>query len=157
MIGLTTHQQNNIDRILTDGGAGVERIISEIDGDDTSAEAASLAATAQAVAEVFKRCIVPTRPRLTATRLLLLAMHLSPDLLKSNQSDCARDMGVTRAHISKVSISIGEEFQVLRCARWHKRSTVREKYRVAQHRAVRLGHHASDLRPKRNKKQTRVT
>jgi hypothetical protein len=157
MIGLTTHQQNNIDRILTDGGAGVERIISEIDGDDTTAEAARLAATAQAVAEVFKRCIVPTRPRLTATRLLLLAMHLSPDLLKSNQSDCARDMGVTRAHISKVSISIGEEFQVLRCARWHKRSTVREKYRVAQHRAVRLGHHASDLRPKKNRKPKGVS
>ena len=141
--------------ISHDGGAGEEAIITAIEGEDPEVKrlTESQERLAGALMELIRKLVTPKDASQTAKRFIALTLHLCPDVLQLSQLAAARQIGVTRASLSKHAIRLAEEFG-LGHARWRKSEGARSKYRDAQLRAMASGTHASFKR-KGNKQRTR--
>jgi len=147
---LSKYAQTQIEEIaLTDNGAGVERIVSDIDGDHPDAHKPLELATM--LLELVRKIVRPGKPRLTAQRFLALALHLCPDLVGVSAMACAKAIGVTRSSLSKTCISVADEL-ALGHARWRKNESARIAYRSAQIKARLYGRHSSQTRRDRKGK-----
>jgi len=141
---LSKYSQTQLEEIaLTDRGAGAEQITADIDGDDP--EAHKPVELAMALVELVRRLVKPRNARQTAQRFIGLVMHVTPDLLGLSQREAAKQLGLTRASLSKTSIRLAEELN-LGHARWRKQEHSRIKYRSAQIRARLYGRHSSQVR-----------
>ena len=138
-----------------DGGAGVESIVTQIEGEDPAVKRLtdSEHRLAGALMELIRKLVTPKDASQTAKRFIALTLHLCPDVLQLSQLAAARQIGVTRASLSKHAIRLAEEFS-LGHARWRKSEGARSKYRDAQLRAMASGTHASFKR-KGNRQRTR--
>ena len=127
-----------------DSGAGVESIVTAIEGEDPDVKrlTESQQRLAGALMELIRKLVTPKDASQTAKRFIALALHLCPDVLQLSQLAAAKQIGVTRASLSKHSIKLAEEFG-LGHARWRKSESARTRYRDAQLRAVAAGTHAS--------------
>jgi hypothetical protein len=123
-----------------DGGLGVEAMVSMIDGDDP--DNGKPAPLASALLETLRRLVRPGNARVSAQRFIGLCLILIPDVLRLSQTSAARQLLLTRSSLSKVTLKLGEEFQ-LGHSRWQKRKTTRQKYAAAQRLAYQQGRHAS--------------
>ena len=141
--------------ISHDGGAGEEAIITAIEGEDPHVKRLtdSEHSLAGALMELIRKLVTPKDASQTAKRFIALTLHLCPDVLQLSQLAAARQIGVTRASLSKHAIRLAEEF-ALGHARWRKTEGARSMYRIAQLKAVQAGTHASFKR-KGNKQRTR--
>jgi len=108
---------------------------------------------AGALMELIRKLFIPRDAAQSAKRFVALAFHLCPDVVGLSQLAAAKQLGVTRASLSKHSIRLAAEFG-LGHARWRKSEGARSKYRNAQLRAVAAGTHASFKR-KAGRKRTR--
>jgi hypothetical protein len=138
-----------------DSGAGVQSIITAIEGEDPELKrlTESQQRLAGALMELIRKLVTPKDAAQSAKRFIALALHLCPDVLQLSQLAAAKQIGVTRASLSKHAIRLAEEFG-LGHARWRKSEGARSKYRNAQLRAVAAGTHASFKR-KAGRKRTR--
>ena len=138
-----------------DSGAGVESIVTQIEGEDPAVKRLtdSEHRLAGALMELIRKLVTPKDASQTAKRFIALTLHLCPDVLQLSQLAAARQIGVTRASLSKHAIRLAEEF-ALGHARWRKTEGARSMYRIAQLKAVQAGTHASFKR-KGNKQRTR--
>jgi hypothetical protein len=138
-----------------DSGAGVESIVTAIEGEDPELKRLTESENRLALAlmELVRKLVTPKDASQTAKRFIALALHLCPDVLQLSQLAAARQIGVTRASLSKHAIRLAEEFS-LGHARWRKSEGARSKYRDAQLRAMASGTHASFKR-KGNRQRTR--
>ena len=138
-----------------DSGAGVESIVTAIEGEDPAVKRLtdSEHRLAGALMELIRKLVTPKDASQTAKRFIALTLHLCPDVLQLSQLAAARQIGVTRASLSKHAIHLAEEFG-LGHARWRKSEGARSKYRDAQLRAMASGTHASFKR-KGNRQRTR--
>ena len=127
-----------------DSGAGVESIVTEIEGMDPDLQrlTESQQRLAEALMELIRKLVTPKDASQTAKRFIALCLHLAPDVLQLSQLAAAKQLKVTRASLSKHSIKLAAEFG-LGHARWRKTEGSRSKYRDAQLRAVAAGTHAS--------------
>ena len=127
-----------------DGGAGEQAIITEIEGEDPDVKKLSDKdeRLAGALLELIRKLVIPKDASQTAKRFISLVIHLCPDVLQLSQLAAARQLGVTRASLSKHSIKLAGEFN-LGHARWRKSEGARSMYRIAQLKAVQAGTHAS--------------
>lgn len=143
----TTHYDPRMERLTSDGGAGVNRIVAHIDGEDLHRDDRETAA--HALGEFLRRLIVPGDVGATARKFVVFAQIFSPELLGVSLSKIGKRMGVTRSALSKVSLELRDQFR-LTC-RGAKSPHTRKAYSAAQHRAVARGTHASikrrDRRP----------
>lgn len=141
--------------ISHDGGAGEEAIITAIEGEDPEVKrlTESQERLAGALMELIRKLVTPKDASQTAKRFIALTLHLCPDVLQLSQLAAARQIGVTRASLSKHAIRLAEEFG-LGHARWRKSESARTRYRDAQLRAMASGTHASFKR-KGNRQRTR--
>jgi hypothetical protein len=139
-----------------DSGAGVESIVTQIEGEDPAVKRLtdSEHKLAGALMELIRKLVTPKDAAQSAKRFIALALHLCPDVLQLSQLAAARQIGVTRASLSKHSIKLAEEFS-LGHARWRKSEGARSKYRNAQLRAVAAGTHASFKRKAGRKRKRR--
>lgn len=131
--------------LISDGGRGVERMVAELDGVDP--DAGKPREVAVALAELLRRLARPKNAHTSALRFVGLLHHLAPDIISQSLTASAKQLGITRAGLSKAGLAILEEFRIP--SRYHKSSTARESYRKAQIRAVSLGRHASQRRRKK--------
>ena len=138
-----------------DSGAGVESILTSIEGEDPAVKRLtdSEHKLAGALMELIRKLFIPRDAAQSAKRFVALAFHLCPDVVGLSQLAAAKQLGVTRASLSKHSIRLAAEFG-LGHARWRKSEGARSKYRNAQLRAVAAGTHASFKR-KAGRKRTR--
>jgi hypothetical protein len=138
-----------------DSGAGVQSIITAIEGEDPDVKrlTESQQRLAGALMELIRKLFIPRDAAQSAKRFIALAFHLCPDVVGLSQLAAAKQLGVTRASLSKHSIKLAAEFG-LGHARWRKTEGSRSKYRDAQLRAVVAGTHASFKR-KAGRKRTR--
>jgi len=138
-----------LERCSSDRGAGVERIVRHVDGEDLHPDTRETAA--HALGEFLRRIIAPGDPLRTARRFAVFASIFSPELMGFSFAKMARPLGVTRAALSKIGLHIRKEFRLT--SRGAKSASARESYKAAQHRAVARGTHASqlrrDIRPRR--------
>jgi hypothetical protein len=127
-----------------DSGAGVESIVTAIEGEDPAVKRLtdSEHRLAGALMELIRKLVTPKDASQTAKRFIALTLHLCPDVLQLSQLAAARQIGVTRASLSKHAIRLAEEFG-LGHARWRKSEGARSKYRNAQLKAMAAGTHAS--------------
>ena len=127
-----------------DRGAGVEAMITAIEGEDP--DVARMAdedlRLGGLVLEMCRKLIAPKEAMMTAQRFIALCLHLAPDHLGLSQSAAAKQMGISRASLSKHSIALAESWG-LGHARWRKLSHMPGTYRAAQLRAVAKGTHAA--------------
>ena len=139
-----------------DSGAGVESIVTAIEGEDPELKRLTESENRLALAlmELVRKLVTPKDASQTAKRFIALALHLCPDVLQLSQLAAARQIGVTRASLSKHAIRLAEEFG-LGHARWRKSEGARSKYRNAQLRAVAAGTHASFKRKAGRKRKRR--
>ena len=148
---VTHHPDVRMERLTSDGGAGVNRIISHIDGEDLRPDDRETAA--HALGEFLRRLIVPGDVGATARKFVVFAQIFSPELLGVSLSKIGKKLGVTRSALSKVSLELRDQFR-LTC-RGAKSPHTRAAYRAAQLRAVARGSHASmkrlDRRPWRKR------
>ena len=150
---IQVHRQHDarLERLTSDGGAGVDRIVRHIDGDELHRDDRETAA--HALGEFLRRIIAPGDPAKTGRRFVVFASIFAPELLGVSFMQMSRQMGVTRAALSKVGIQLREEFRLP--SRGAKPERTREIYRQAQLRAVAAGRHSSqkrrDLRPRRKR------
>lgn len=148
MIQVDRQHDSRLERMTSDGGAGVEQIVRHIDGDDLHREDRETAA--HALGEFLRRIISPGEPMRTARRFAVFASIFSPQLLNVSLAQIGRELGVTRAALSKVGIEIREEFRLP--SRGAKPERTRAIYRQAQLRSLAAGRHSSqkrrDLRPR---------
>ncbi len=138
-----------------DGGAGEQAILRDIEGEDPALERLSDKdqRLAGALLELIRKLVIPKDASQTAKRFIALCLHLAPDVLQLSQMGAAKQIGVTRASLSKHSIKLAEQFQ-LGHARWRKSEGARMRYRSAQFKAVQAGTHASFKRKgKRQRKR----
>ena len=148
---IPVHRQNDLrlERLTSDGGAGVDQIIRSIDGDDLHRDDRETAA--HALGEFLRRIVSPGDPMRTARRFAVFASIFSPELLGISFSKMAKPLRVTRSALSKMGLAIRAEFNLT--SRGAKSQRARSLYAAAQHRAVARGTHASrkrrDLRPRR--------
>ena len=141
--------------IANDKGAGVEAIITAIEGEDP--EIARMLdedlRLAGAVLELVRKIVTPGQALMTSQRFIGLVLHVCPDVLGLSQNAAAKQMRISRAGLSKHSNVIAASWN-LGHARWRKRSHMGETYRLAQLKAVREKTHASfrrkDLKKKKN-------
>ena len=152
---LTTLSVRDAADFAHDRGAGVEAIITEIEGEDPAARTMSDAdrELASAVLEFFRKVIRPGNAGLTARRFVALCLQLAPDVLGLSQNAASKQLGCTRAAMSKVGIKLAEEM-ALGHARWRKSEGSRHKYREAQLSAVERGTHARFKRLEKKVKKT---
>ena len=127
-----------------DSGAGVQSIITAIEGEDPDVKrlTESQQRLAGALMELIRKLFIPRDAAQSAKRFVALAFHLCPDVVGLSQLAAAKQLKVTRASLSKHSIKLAAEFG-LGHARWRKTEGSRSKYRDAQLRAVAAGTHAS--------------
>jgi len=127
-----------------DSGAGVESIVTAIEGEDPELKRLTESENhlAEALMELIRKLVTPKDAAQSAKRFIGLALHLCPDVLQLSQLAAAKQIGVTRASLSKHSIKLAEEFG-LGHARWRKSEGARLKYRNAQIKAMAAGTHAS--------------
>lgn len=127
-----------------DGGAGEQAIITAIEGENPDVKKLSDKdqRLAGALLELIRKLVIPKDASQTSKRFVSLVIHLCPDVLQLSQLAAAKQIGVTRASLSKHAIRLAEEFG-LGHARWRKSEGARSKYRNAQLRAVAAGRHAS--------------
>ena len=127
-----------------DSGAGVESIVTAIEGENPDVKKLSdkEQTMAGALLELIRKLVIPKDASQTSKRFVSLVIHLCPDVLQLSQLAAAKQLKVTRASLSKHSIRLADEFG-LGHARWRKCEGARSKYRVAQLRAVAAGTHAS--------------
>ena len=139
-----------------DSGAGVESIVTAIEGEDPELKRLTESENRLALAlmELVRKLVTPKDASQTAKRFIALALHLCPDVLQLSQLAAARQIGVTRASLSKHSIKLAEEFG-LGHARWRKSESARTRYRDAQLRAAAAGTHASFKRKAGRKRKRR--
>lgn len=151
MIALQKHHDAQLDRLTSDQGAGVERMVRHIDGDDLHRDDRETAA--HALGEFLRRIVTPGDPVRTGRRFAVFASIFSPELLGISFSKMSKPLGVTRSALSKMGLAIRAEFNLT--SRGAKSARARSIYAVAQHRAVARGTHASkkrrDLRPRRRR------
>ena len=138
-----------------DSGAGVQSIITAIEGEDPAVKrlTESQQRLAGALMELIRKLVTPKDASQTAKRFIALCLHLCPDVLQLSQLAAAKQLAVTRASLSKHSIKLAAEFG-LGHARWRKSESARTRYRDAQLAAMASGRHASFKR-KGNKQRTR--
>ena len=143
--------------IAHDRSAGVESIITEIEGEDPDVERLSDndQRLAGALLELIRKLVIPKDASQTAKRFISLVIHLAPDVLQLSQMGAAKQIGVTRASLSKHSIKLAEEFS-LGHARWRKSEGARLKYRNAQIKAMAAGTHASFKRKGKPQKRRKA-
>lgn len=134
--------------LATDGGRSVEQMVDKIDRVDP--EAGMPREVAMAVAELLRKLVRPLDAHSSALRFIGLIHHLAPDIINQTLTASAKQLGITRAGLSKSALSILEEFRIP--SRYHKSTLARENYRKAQIRSFRLGRHASQVRKKRKGK-----
>lgn len=142
----------NVDAFkYTDFGAGAAGMYAALDGvtidDSKPPEQATM------FLELLRKIVTPGRAKTTALRFVSLVLQLMPDALNLSQLQAAKQIGCTRAGLSKTGIVLAEQLG-LGHARWRKTEGARSKYRDAQHRAVAAGTHASFKR-KTNKRRKR--
>lgn len=151
MIAYQQARETHLERLSSDGWAGVRAIERHIDGEDLHPDTRETAA--HALGEFLRRIIVPGDPMRTARRFAVFASIFSPELLGISFSKMSKPLGVTRSALSKMGLFIRKEFRLT--SRGAKSATAREKYKTAQHRAVARGTHASmkrcDRRPRRKR------
>ena len=141
-----------------DSGAGVESIVTAIEGEDPDVKrlTESQQRLAGALMELIRKLFIPRDAAQSAKRFVALAFHLCPDVVGLSQLAAAKQLKVTRASLSKHSIKLAAEFG-LGHARWRKSEGARSKYRNAQLRAVAAGTHASFKRKAGLKRTRRKT
>lgn len=150
---IQAHRQHDarFERLTSDGGAGVDRIVRHIDGDDLHRDDRETAA--HALGEFLRRIITPGDPIRTARRFAVFASIFSPQLLNVSLAEIGRELGVTRSALSKIGLQIRAEFRLP--SRGAKPERTRDIYRQAQLSAVAAGRHSSqrrrDLRPRRKR------
>ncbi|NDB95466.1 MAG: hypothetical protein EBZ78_04835 [Verrucomicrobia bacterium] len=150
---IQVHRQHDarLERLTSDNGAGVDRIVRHIDGDDLHPDDRETAA--HALGEFLRRIIAPGDAAKTGRRFCVFASIFSPELLGVSFMKMSAELGVTRAALSKVGIQLREEFRLP--SRGAKPERTREIYRQAQLRSVAAGRHSSqkrrDLRPRRKR------
>ena len=139
-----------------DSGAGVESIVTAIEGEDPAVKrlTESQQRLAGALMELIRKLVTPKDAAQSAKRFVALAFHLCLDVVGLSQLAAAKQLKVTRASLSKHSIKLAEEFG-LGHARWRKSESARSKYRNAQLRAVAAGTHASFKRKAERKRKRR--
>ena len=140
-----------------DSGAGAEAIVRQIEGEDPVLQRLSEReqTMAGALLELIRKLVIPKDASQTSKRFVSLVIHLCPDVLQLSQLAAAKQIGVTRASLSKHSIKLAEEFG-LGHARWRKCEGARSKYRDAQLRAVAAGTHASFKRKGKPQKRRKA-
>ena len=138
-----------------DRGAGVESILTQIEGEDPAARTMSDGdrKLAEALLEFFRKVIKHGNAALTARRFVALALQLAPDVLGLSQNAASKQLGCTRAAMSKITIKLSEEMR-LGHARWRKSEGSRNVYREAQLAAVQRGTHARFKRLEKKLKKT---
>ena len=99
---------------------------------------------AVALAELIRKLVRPRDAHSSAVRFIALVHHLSPDIISQSLTASAKQLGITRAGLSKTGINILEEFRIP--SRYHKSSQARESYRLTQLRLFKLGRHASQVK-----------
>ena len=145
------HPDVRMERLTSDGGAGVDRIYRHIDGDDLRTDDRETAS--HALGECLRGLIVPKDVKCTARRFVVFASIFSPELLGTSLAKIGREMGVTRSALSKVSLELRQNFR-LPC-RGAKSPHTRVIYRNAQLRAVARGTHSSRIRTDRRPSKKR--
>jgi len=129
-----------------DGGASAAGMYAALDGatldDSKPPELATM------FLELVRKIVAPGRAKTTALRFVSLVLHLMPDSLDLSQLQAAKQLGCTRAGLSKTGIVLAERLG-LGHARWRKMEGSRNKYSEAQLRAHRRGTHVSQILKKR--------
>ena len=135
----------------TDDGAAAVGMYAALDGvtpdDSKPPELATM------FLELIRKIVAPGRAKTTALRFVSLVLQLMPDALDLSQLQAAKQIGCTRAGLSKTGITLAEKLG-LGHARWRKSEGARSQYRLGQLRAVAKGTHASFKR-KVNKRRKR--
>ena len=151
MIAYQQAREAHLERLSSDGWAGVRAIEQHIDGDDLNRDDRQTAS--RALGEFLRRIISPGDPMRTARRFAVFASIFSPELLGISFSKMSKPLGVTRSALSKMGLAIRAEFRLT--SRGAKSERARSLYAAAQHRAVARGSHASmkrcDRRPRRKR------
>ena len=151
MIAYQQAREAHLERLSSDGWAGVRAIERHIDGDDLHRDDRQTAS--HALGEFLRRIISPGDPMRTARRFAVFASIFSPELLGISFSKMSKPLGVTRSALSKIGLSIRAEFNLT--SRGAKSASARQSYKAAQHRAVARGTHASmkrrDRRPRKKR------
>ena len=135
----------------SDEWRGVDSIYDACDGISEDSKCSSELAVA--VAELLRSLVINRDAKGSCYRFLTLIHHLSPDLIDQSLSESSRQIGCTRANLSKIGLSIRDKFRLI--GRYHKSNQARVSYRQTQLRCLKAGNHASQLR-KRKKPITRV-
>ncbi len=143
--------------IAHDRGAGVEEILTSIEGEDPALQRLTEReqTMAGALLELIRKLVIPKDASQTSKRFISLVIHLCPDILQLSQLAAAKQIGVTRASLSKHSIKLAEEFS-LGHARWRKSEGARLRYRSAQLEAMAAGTHASFKRKGKPQKRRKA-
>lgn len=151
MIAIQKQYDARMERLTSDQGAGVDRIVRHIDGDDLHRDDRETAA--HALGEFLRRIVSPGDPMRTARRFAVFASIFSPELLGISFSKMAKPLRVTRSALSKMGLAIRAEFNLT--SRGAKSERARSLYAAAQHRAVAKGTHASLKRRDRRLRRKR--
>lgn len=130
----------------TDDGAASAGMYAALDG--ASPDDSKAPELAVMFLELIRRIVKPGNARYTANRFISLVLQLIPDALDMSQLAAAKQLGVSRAGLSKTGIVLTEELN-LGHARWRKLEGTRGRYAEAQRRAFRQGRHASHVLKKR--------
>ena len=142
-----TMSEANIDaHKYTDDGAGAAGMYRVLDG--FTPDDAKPPEVATMFLELIRKIVAPGRAKTTALRFVSLVLHLLPDALDLSQLQAAKQLGCTRAGLSKTGIVLAERLG-LGHARWRKTEGSRSKYSAAQLRAYRQGTHVSHVLKKR--------
>jgi hypothetical protein len=147
----TTAEANADAFKYTDDGAAAVGMYAALDGvtpdDSKPPELATM------FLELIRKIVAPGRAKTTALRFISLVLQLMPDALNMSQLQAAKQIGCTRAGLSKTGIVLAEQLG-LGHARWRKTEGARSKYRDGQLRAVAKRTHAS-FKWKVNKRRKR--
>ena len=135
----------------SDEWKGVDSIYDACDGISEDSKCSS--ELALAVAELLRSLVVNKDARGSCYRFLTLIHHLCPDPIDQSLSESSRQIGCTRANLSKIGLSIRDKFRLI--GRYHRSNQARISYRQTQLRCLKAGNHASQLR-KRKKPITQV-
>ena len=98
MIAYQQARETHLERLSSDGWAGVRAIERHIDGDDLHRDDRQTAS--YALGEFLRRIISPGDPMRTARRFAVFASIFSPELLGISFSKMSKPLGVTRSALS---------------------------------------------------------
>lgn len=151
MIAYQQGRETHLERLSSDGWAGVRAIEKHIDGDDL--DPGDRETAAHALGEFLRRIIAPGDPMRTARRFAVFASIFSPELLGISFSKMAKPLKVTRAALSKMGLAIRQEFRLT--SRGAKTASARASFRQGQLRALAAGRHSSQRRQDRRPRRKR--